>query len=179
MPPAFNLSQDQTLKFNLCCWYLYQRRTHSELKKKMFFVFTSNLSTQFSKFSRSSKLLGHLRFTGYSRLSVRWSIFKEQFVARFELTSLRIIRLKFVLSSAFENIFYSLFSLDCRSLSDKDAYYADLLVPCQIFFQIFFLLSFPITRSSLLFRSLRFQNQIKKKWKSPSYSLRYLLHLPL
>ena len=113
MPPAFNLSQDQTLKFNLCCWYLYQRRTHSELKKKMFFVFTSNLSTQFSKFSRSSKLLGHLRFTGYSRLSVRWSIFKEQFVARFELTSLRIIRLKFVLSSAFEKIFYSLFSLDC------------------------------------------------------------------
>lgn len=92
---------------------LHQRRTHSELKKKMFFVFTSNLSTQFSKFSRSSKLLGHLRFTGYSRLSVRWSIFKEQFVARFELTSLRIIRLKFVLSSVFENIFYSLFSLDC------------------------------------------------------------------
>ena len=55
MPPAFNLSQDQTLKFNLCCRSFDQRRTHSELKKKMFFVFTSNLSTQFSKFSRSSK----------------------------------------------------------------------------------------------------------------------------
>ena len=154
MPPAFNLSQDQTLKFNLCCWWSPSASHSFRIKEEMFFVFTSNLSTQFSKFSRSSKLLGHLRFTGYSRLSVRWSIFKEQFVARFELTSLRIIRLKFVLSSTFENIFYSLFSLDCRFLGDKGAYYADLLCPCQIFFQIFFLFAFPIPRSSLLFRLL-------------------------
>ena len=110
MPPAFNLSQDQTLKFNLCCWF--SSASHSfRIKEENVFVFTSNLSTQFSKFSRSSKASWVIfASTGYSRLSVRWSIFKEQFVALFELTSLRIIRLKFVLSSLFENIFYFLFT---------------------------------------------------------------------
>ena len=55
MPPAFNLSQDQTLKFNLCCWF--SSASHSfRIKEENVFVFTSNLSTQFSKFSRSLKL---------------------------------------------------------------------------------------------------------------------------
>ena len=142
MPPAFNLSQDQTLKFNLCCWF--SSASHSfRIKEENVFVFTSNLSTQFSKFSRSSKASWVIfASTGYSRLSVRWSIFKEQFVALFELTSLRIIRLKFVLSSLFENIFYFLFSLDCHLAATRMRIMHCLFTDVKKSFQNFSLQSF-------------------------------------
>ena len=80
MPPAFNLSQDQTLEFNHCYYFICFSFLKRRAQNYRLVIFRS-----YSLLHHSIRLFKHLIFyelklfkTRCSRLSVRYCVFKER-----------------------------------------------------------------------------------------------------
>ena len=113
MPPAFNLSQDQTLEFNLCLIHLStNRRTHLELKRNV-------ISSSFQTWAPSFFVLSFLEIPKNflvilkSKPDTHAYRFVDQLLKniccrRFATTGLSILRRFIFLSRAFEKFFMSL-----------------------------------------------------------------------
>ena len=139
MPPAFNLSQDQTLEFNLC-WIIKKmiRRTHLELKRNV-------ISSSFQTWAPSFFVLSFLEIPKNflvilkSKPDTHAYRFVDQLLKNisfrsFELTKLSILIINFVLSSQFWNIFHFFDSLSFAVRGDKDVNYDEVIFVCQINF---------------------------------------------
>ena len=114
MPPAFNLSQDQTLEFNLCLIHLsMNRRTHLELKRNV-------ISSSFQTWAPSFFVLSFLEIPKNFLVILKSKpdthayrfvdqLLKNILLSSFATTGLSILRRFFFLSRAF------LKNFSCRS----------------------------------------------------------------
>ena len=125
MPPAFNLSQDQTLQFNLCFFAPSWKGTGllitlAGIDQALFVAFSIFLC--FKPWARDKFALSRLFFettalqfsllSPRSRLSVRCLVFKELFVAAVAATRSKFYKTSFRLVKSFSKffVFFSLFS---------------------------------------------------------------------
>ena len=118
MPPAFNLSQDQTLQFNLCVWTPSWKGIPFSLitlagidKTSCSLIFLCFLSHEHgtNRFVSSiffrGRLFARLRFSPRSRLSVRCLVFKELSLPQKWRQEANFIWIISSLSRAFEKFF--------------------------------------------------------------------------
>ena len=159
MPPAFNLSQDQTLEFNLC-WIITKmiRRTHLELKRNV-------ISSSFQTWAPSFFVLSFLEIPKNflvilkSKPDTHAYRFVDQLLKniccrRFATTGLSILRRFFFLSRAFWKIFHSALKLSLRlraSLSTRLRILNESKHFVKYFFRIFCIIV-PLQVFNLLFR---------------------------
>ena len=147
MPPAFNLSQDQTLEFNLCLIHqTMNRRTHLELKRNV-------ISSSFQTWAPSFFVLSFLEIPKNflvilkSKPDTHAYRFVDQLLKniccrRFATTGLSILRRFSFLSRAFWKIFHVALNFPicfCTSWSTGGRIMKDRNAICQAFFQKFFI----------------------------------------
>ena len=143
MPPAFNLSQDQTLEFNLC-WIIIKmiRRTHLELKRNV-------ISSSFQTWAPSFFVLSFLEIPKNflvilkSKPDTHAYRFVDQLLKNILLSSFRDDRIEhfkkiFLLVKSFWKIFFRV-ALNCSicfctSWSTGGRIMKYLKAYCQVFF---------------------------------------------
>ena len=130
MPPAFNLSQDQTLQFNLCFFAPSWKGTGllitlAGIDQALFVAFSIFLC--FKPWARDKFALSRLFFettalqfsllSPRSRLSVRCLVFKELFVAAVAATRSKFYKTSFRLVKSFsKNFLFSFRSSHFRAI---------------------------------------------------------------
>ena len=163
MPPAFNLSQDQTLQFNLCFFRPFVKRdrfAHYSRRNWSGSFVAFSIFLCFKPWARdkslclvylSRPLLCSFRFLSpRSRLSVRCLVFKELFVAAVAATRSKFYFISFRLVKSFSKNFLFFFSLFSFSGDKKESLFAThFLLPvkrgCELW-SGFFRLSSPFVK---------------------------------
>ena len=118
MPPAFNLSQDQTLQFNLCFFRPFVKRdrfAHYSRRNWSGSLVAFSIFLCFKPWARDKFALSRLFFettalqfsllSPRSRLSVRCLVFKELFVAAVAATRSKFYKTSFRLVKSFSKNF--------------------------------------------------------------------------
>ena len=188
MPPAFNLSQDQTLQFNLCFFAPSWKGTGllitlAGIDQALFVAFSIFLC--FKPWARDKFALSRLFFettalqfsllSPRSRLSVRCLVFKELFVAAVAATRSKFYKTSFRLVKSFSKIFlFSFRSSHFRAIkksrcsrlifgfpSNEVANYDRLRLFCQIFFVRFFLFSSEYTLTPCFYSLFSLLSKLK------------------
>ena len=130
MPPAFNLSQDQTLEFNLCLAILIAVALIRISEKHLVFRLSFTLSTWYLKFSRKAEAsLGCLQLPDTHAYR-----FVDQFLKNtlFRADEVENYKILFLRVKAFRKILFFVFLLARCLLIGRVENYAEASFSCQV-----------------------------------------------